>query len=87
MLDRIVDFQKQREGAAKNGQGGPGGGQGGGQRGFGGPGGPGGQPNQWRNRMLSSMPAESRATGGIMRQLMQARAEQRGITLPQWGPR
>lgn len=75
ILDRIVDFQKQ---AAANGQGGPGGGGPGG----GGPRGPGGgQQNQWRNRMLSSMPAENRASFGIMRQLMQARAEQRGISI------
>lgn len=83
ILDRMVDFQKQ---AAANGQGGPGGGGpggggpgGGGPRGPGGPGG--GQQNQWRNRMLSSMPAENRASFGIMRQLMQARAEQRGISM------
>jgi len=78
MLDRMVDFQKQ---AAKNGQGGPGGpgGRGPGGPGGGGPGG--GQQNQWRNRMLSSMPAENRATWSIMRQLMQARAEQRGISM------
>lgn len=80
ILDRMVEFQKQ---AAANGQGGPGGGGpgGGGPRGQGGPGGPGGQQNQWRNRMLSSMPAENRATWGVMRQLMQARAEQRGISM------
>jgi hypothetical protein len=78
MLDRMVDFQKQQ--AARNGQGGPGGpgGPGGGPRG---PGGPGGPQNQWRNRFLSSMPAENRAAGSIMRQLMQARAEQRGISM------
>jgi hypothetical protein len=47
-----------------------------------------GQMNQWRNRMLSSIPADSRASFGIYRQLMQARAEQRGITLPgPGGPR
>jgi hypothetical protein len=77
MLDRMVAFQKQ---AAQNGQGGPGG-PGGGPRGPGGPGGPGGPQNSGRNRFLSSMPAENRATWGIMRQLMQARAEQRGISM------
>jgi hypothetical protein len=67
----------------------------------GGPGGPGGgggppggfrpptdaQMTQFRNRMLSSIPADTRASFGTMRQLMQARAAQRGTPLPQFGPR
>jgi hypothetical protein len=81
-LDDMMKMQKEMEKRqaemAKNGQGAPGG-----PGGFGPPGG--GQANNWRNRMLSSVPADARATMGIYRQLMQARAMQRGITLPQ-GP-
>jgi hypothetical protein len=91
MLDRMVDGMKQIQQMAKNGQGGPPGGPGPGGRSGGGPpgppgGGPGGSPNQWRNQMLSSVPADARASFGLMRQLMQARAMQRGITLPQGPP-
>jgi hypothetical protein len=82
MLDRMVNGMKQM---AQNGQGqqGPGG-----ARPMGPPGGgPGGSPNQWRNRFLSSVPADARASGTIMHELVQARAQQRGISLLQWGPR
>jgi hypothetical protein len=81
-IDRMMEREKQREEAAKNGQGQAGGPPAGFQP-------PNqGQMNQWRNRMLSSVPADSRASFGIYRQLMQARAEQRGITLPgPGGPR
>lgn len=40
------------------------------------------QANQWRNRMLSSVPAETRSTMRMYGQLFQARALQRGIQLP-----
>lgn len=82
-LDKQIDDMLKRQAEmAKNGQG-----QGGGPpAGFQPPNQ--GQMNQWRNRMLSSVPADSRASFGIYRQLMQARAQQRGITLPgPGGPR
>jgi hypothetical protein len=71
-----------------------GGGKGGGYQGGqtkGSPGWPGrqstdGQRNAFRNQMLSSIPAESRAQWQIYTQLMQARAIQRGINMP-GGPR
>ncbi len=44
--------------------------------------GSGGQPNGLRNRMLSSIPASSKATLSQWFRLLQARATQRGITLP-----
>jgi hypothetical protein len=50
-------------------------------------GGGGGQPNAFRNRMLSSIPAGSKAAWTQWGQLMQARAAQRGITMPNWGGR
>jgi hypothetical protein len=46
-----------------------------------------GQRNAFRNQMLSSIPADSRAQFQNYRQLMQARAIQRGITMPGGGPR
>jgi hypothetical protein len=48
---------------------------------FGG-GGAGGQKNAWRNRMLSSIPASSKAGFTQWYQLMQVRAQQRGMTTP-----
>jgi hypothetical protein len=48
---------------------------------FGG-GGAGGQKNAWRNRMLSSIPASSKAGMTQWYQLMQVRAQQRGVTMP-----
>jgi hypothetical protein len=67
ILDRTVDFQKRQEQVAKNRQGGSGG--------------SGGQPDQERNLKLSSMPVERRAIENVVAQLVQARAEQRGIRL------
>jgi hypothetical protein len=79
MLKRQKEMEQRQAEMAKNGQGQAGGPPGVFQQ-------PNqGQMNQWRNRMLSSVPADSRASFGIYRQLMQARAEQRGITLP-FGP-
>jgi len=79
--------------AGKDGRGG-GGGDGGG-RGRGGRGGGDRDPNianPRKNRMLSVTPADSRAQRGINRQMrqafgnmLQARAQQRGVTLPQGG--
>lgn len=64
----------------------------GGQTGQAGGRGPGGwgqmtdaQARQMRNTRLSSTPADSRATFSTFRQLMQARALQKGTSLPQWG--
>jgi hypothetical protein len=45
-------------------------------------GGAGGQQNAWRNRFLSSIPASSKAAMTQWYQLMQVRAQQRGITMP-----
>jgi hypothetical protein len=45
------------------------------------------QRNAFRNQMLSSIPADSRAQFQNYRQLMQARAIQRGINIPGGGPR
>ena len=77
-LDQMLAMQKQMEQMQKNGQ-----------QGSGGPfmfgGGGGGQPNGFRNRMLSSIPASSKAAWTQWNQLVQARAAQRGITMPQ-GP-
>lgn len=82
----------------RDGRGGGGGGPGGGGPGGGGPGGgrggrdPNGPTNSWRNRMLSSTPADGRAQRGINREvrkayseMMQGRADQRGISLPSGG--
>ncbi len=84
-LDRFVAMQAMW--AAQN-PAGASGGQGGAQQGGGGPGmfggGSGGQPNAGRNRMLSSIPASSKAAFTQWRQLMQARAAERGITMPNW---
>ncbi len=46
-----------------------------------------GQRNAFRNQMLSSIPADSRAQFQIYTQLMQVRAIQRGISMPGGGPR
>ncbi len=73
--------QQQGQAAKPNGQGGSGGPPGGFQRPTD------AQMSQFRNRMLSSVPADARAAFGTFHQLLQARAEQRGIPLPQWGPR
>jgi hypothetical protein len=79
-LDRIDAMQKM---FAANAGGGQGGAQGGAQQGPPMPGGGGGgQPNAFRNRMLSSFPASSKAAFQQWRQLMQVRAQQRGITMP-----
>jgi hypothetical protein len=86
-IDQEIEMRKRFEEMAKNGQG-PFGGQGGsgGQGGPGGRGGPGGGPggpqggaNKWMNARLSSTPADTRATFGIYRQLMQVRKIQRGM--------
>jgi hypothetical protein len=45
------------------------------------------QRSAFRNQMLSSIPADSRAQFQIYTQLMQARAIQRGINMPGGGPR
>src|SRR5947199_387651 len=45
-----------------------------------------GQRNAFRNQMLSSIPADSRAQFQNYRQFMQARAIQRGINSPWGGP-
>jgi hypothetical protein len=84
-LDGIVAMQRMF-GAMQN-TGGASGGQGGTQQGpgmFGGGGG-GGNPNAGRNRMLSSIPASSKAAWTQWGQLMKARASERGITMPNWG--
>jgi hypothetical protein len=83
-LDGIAAMQKMF-GAMQN-TGGAGGGQAGGQQGGRGPvmfgGGGGGQSNAFRNSMLSRFPASSKAAFQQWNQLMQVRAQQRGITLP-----
>ena len=79
-LDQMLAMQKQIEQMQKNGS------QAGAGRGpfmFGGGGG--GQPNAGRNRMLSSIPASSKAAWTQWGQLMKARANERGITMPNWG--
>jgi hypothetical protein len=81
-LDMIVAMQQMFGGGQNTG--GAGGGQGGNQRGpgmFGGGGG-GGNANGFRNRMISSIPASSKAAFQQVGQLFQMRATQRGITLP-----
>lgn len=102
-IDDILAWQKKREAqdaankdsasAGKDGSGRGGrGGDGGGGRGGRGPRDPNGPSNSWRNRMLSSTPADSRAQRGMNRQvqkafgeMMQNRATQRGVTLPSFG--
>jgi hypothetical protein len=83
-LDGIVAMQKMFAGTQNAG--GAGGGQGGAQQG---PqmagGGGGGQPNAFRNSMLSRIPASSKAAWTQWGQLVQVRAQQRGITMPNWG--
>jgi hypothetical protein len=78
-LDQMLARQKQFEQMQKNG----------GAKGpfmFGGPS-SGGQPNAGRNRFLSSIPAGSKAAWVQWGQLVQARANERGITMPNWGPK
>jgi hypothetical protein len=94
-LDKDIDEMAKR--AAKDGQNGnnPTANGNGGGNGRGGGGGGGRDPNQanaGRNRMLSSIPADSRANRTIGREMRQAynemlqgRAGQRGISLPQGG--
>jgi hypothetical protein len=85
---QVAEIDKEIDRAVKmsKGQGGPpgAGGQGRGGQGPGGPGpgGPGQSPNAGLNRLRSSMPADARAQFNIWRQLVQARANQRGITMP-----
>jgi len=78
---QVAELDKEIDRAVKmsNGQGGPprAGGQG-----PGGQGGPGQSPNAGLNRLRSSIPADARAQFNIWRQLMQVRANQRGITMP-----
>ncbi len=71
--DKPGDANTKQAASGGSGQGGPR---------WGGPSPDGSKPG---NRWLSSIPADSRATMGTFRQLMQARAMQRGIQLPQWG--
>ncbi|HEV2971761.1 MAG TPA: hypothetical protein VGY55_17435 [Pirellulales bacterium] len=83
-LDRIAAMSKQFEQMSKanpgsSGNGGP-------------PGFPSAQATDaqraaFRNQMLSSIPADTRAQFTTFFQLLQARASQRGIPLPQFGPR
>jgi hypothetical protein len=76
MLERQKQFEQMQKSAGQQGAGAPG------------PsmfGGGGGQPNAFRNRMLSSIPASSKAAWTQWGQLMKARANERGITMPNWG--
>jgi hypothetical protein len=77
-LDRMQEMRKYFQPQNKaSGPGGPGGRPPGG-----GPGGPGGQNG--RNSFLSRVPADARAQWTIWGQLVQSRASQRGISMPQW---
>jgi hypothetical protein len=96
-IDEMVKREKQREErdkaqAAKDAKDGkPANPAGGGRGGRGGPPDP-NAPNAWRNRMTSSTPADARANRTISRELSQAyremlqqRANQRGVNIPNGG--
>jgi hypothetical protein len=72
-IDRAVNMSKGQGGPPRAGGQGPGGPD---------PGGPGQSPNAGLNRIRSSIPVDARAQFNIWRQLVKARAIQRGITMP-----
>lgn len=84
-MDRDLDTMSKMFGGGKGG--GDRSGQTKGSSGWPGPQSTDAQRNAFRNQMLSSIPADSRAQFQNYRQLMQARAIQRGINIPGGGPR